>query len=97
MAYHRSYGLDTRIQRQFSFYCLWTRTDGVYGRVVQRFIYSAQSHEDITLQGGGMETMAFLYVQDLLQVTWSVIIRDSLYSEIPNAGSLKEVKILKLT
>lgn len=54
MAYHRKYGLDTRIQRPFNIYGPRIRPDGLYGRVVPRFMQQALKNYDITIHGKGM-------------------------------------------
>ena len=47
MAYHRKFGTDTRIQRPYNVYGPKIRPDGLYGRVVPRFIQQALSGKDI--------------------------------------------------
>ena len=47
MTYNRKFGTDTRIQRHFNVYGPRIRPDGLYGRVVPRFIQQALSGKDI--------------------------------------------------
>lgn len=53
MAYHRNYGVDTRIQRPFNVYGPRIRADSTYGRVVPRFIEQSLSNKHITIHGTG--------------------------------------------
>ena len=96
MAYHRKYGMDTRIQRPFNVYGPRIRPDGLYGRVIPRFIQQALNNEDITLHGNGMQTRSFLYVDDWINATWRMITFDDISGEIFNIGSPEEISILEL-
>ncbi len=75
MAYHRAYGLDTRIIRIFNTYGPRMRADD--GRVVTNFINQALNHDPITVYGDGSQTRSFQYASDLVEgiarlmsVTW---------------------------
>ena len=56
MAYHREYGLDVKIARIFNTYGPRIRADGLYGRVVCRFIVQALSNKPIKVYGDGKHT-----------------------------------------
>ena len=96
MAYHRKFGLDTRIQRPFNVYGPRIRPDGLYGRVVPRFIQQALSNENLTIHGDGKQTRSFLYVDDWVDATWRMITMDGLDGDIFNIGSPDEITILEL-
>jgi UDP-glucuronate decarboxylase len=96
MAYHRKFGIDTRIQRPFNVYGPRIRPDGLYGRVVPRFIQQALNGENITIHGDGKQTRSFLYVDDWVDATWRMIIKEGLNGDIFNIGSSDEVTILEL-
>ena len=96
MAYHRKFGLDTRIQRSFNVYGPRIRPDGLYGRVVPRFIQQALNGENITIHGDGKQTRSFLYVDDWVDATWRMITVDDLDGNIFNIGSPDEITILEL-
>ena len=96
MAYHRKYGLDIRIQRPFNVYGPRIRPDGLYGRVVPRFMEQALKNDDITIHGNGMQTRSFLFVDDWLDATWRLINMDGIDGEIFNIGSPDEITILDL-
>jgi len=64
MAYHRYYGLDTRIVRIFNTYGPRLRLND--GRVISNFIRQALGGEDLTIYGSGRQTRSFCYVSDLI-------------------------------
>lgn len=96
MAYLRQYGLDVRIARIFNTYGPRMRADGVYGRVIPRFVKQALNNEPITIFGDGKQTRSFCYVTDqvegLLRLAWF----DSCKGEVVNIGNPREITILKL-
>ena len=96
MAYHRKFGIDTRIQRPFNVYGPRIRPDGFYGRVIPRFIQQALNGDDITIHGDGKQTRSFLYVDDWVDATWRLVTMDNLDGDIFNIGSPDEIPILKL-
>jgi dTDP-glucose 4,6-dehydratase len=62
MAYHRYYGVDTRIVRIFNTY--GPRMQPRDGRVVSNFIVQALNREPLTVYGDGSQTRSFCYVDD---------------------------------
>lgn len=96
MAYHRQYGLDTRIQRPFNVYGPRIREDGLYGRVIPRFIDQALKNEDITVHGSGNQTRSFLYIDDWLEGTWRYLTKEGLGGNILNIGASHEVTVKEL-
>ena len=91
MAYHRQFGLDTRIQRPFNVYGPGIRPDGQYGRVIPRFILQALKDENITIHGDGTQTRSFLYIDDWVNGTLEFLNARGLSGEILNIGSISEV------
>ncbi len=73
MAYHRKYGLRTRLIRIFNTY--GPRMDTNDGRVVPNFVKQAALNMPITIYGDGSATRSFTYVSDLvdgmLRLLWS--------------------------
>jgi dTDP-glucose 4,6-dehydratase len=65
MAYHRYYGLDTRIVRIFNTY--GPRMQPRDGRVVSNFIVQALNREPLTVYGDGSQTRSFCYVDDEIE------------------------------
>lgn len=96
MAYHREYNIDVRIERPFNVYGPGIRPDGLYGRVIPRFILSALKGDDITIFGDGGQTRSFLYIDDWLNATWKLLNNPSLSGEILNVGSVSEITINSL-
>ena len=62
MAYHRYYGVDTRIVRIFNTY--GPRMQLNDGRVIPNFMKQALRGEDLTVYGDGSQTRSFCYVSD---------------------------------
>ena len=62
MAYHRHYGVDTRLVRIFNTY--GPRLHGGDGRVISNFMVQALRGEDLTVYGEGRQTRSFCYVSD---------------------------------
>jgi dTDP-glucose 4,6-dehydratase len=65
MAYHRKYGLDTRVARIFNSYGPRTRPDD--GRMVPTFISQALAGRVLTVYGDGTQTRSLQYVDDLVE------------------------------
>ena len=64
MAYHRYYGVDTRLVRIFNTY--GPRLQPNDGRVVSNFMIQALQGEPLTIYGDGSQTRSFCYVSDLI-------------------------------
>jgi dTDP-glucose 4,6-dehydratase len=62
MAYHRYYGVDTRLARIFNTYGPRLQSDD--GRVISNFITQALRGEDLSIYGDGSQTRSFCYVSD---------------------------------
>ncbi len=73
MAYHRKYGMATRLIRIFNTY--GPRMDLDDGRVVPNFVKQAVRNEALTIYGDGTATRSFTYVSDLVdgmvRLLWS--------------------------
>jgi UDP-glucuronate decarboxylase len=95
-AYHDQYGLDVRIGRLFNSYGPRLRPDGLYGRVVSRFIVQAQRGDDITVFGDGSQTRSFCYVADSVTGILRFTERNGPSREVLNIGTDEERKILFL-
>ena len=64
MAYHRYYGVDTRIVRIFNTY--GPRLQPTDGRVISNLMTQALLGEELTVFGDGSQTRSFCYVSDLI-------------------------------
>lgn len=71
MAYHRRYGVDTRIIRIFNTYGPRMRPDD--GRVIPNFINQALNGDDVTVYGNGSQTRSFCFVTDLVNAIHNVM------------------------
>jgi len=96
MAYFRKYGLDVKIPRIFNSYGPRLREDGIYGRVISRFIMQALANQPITVYGNGKQTRSFCYVTDTITGLMLLMINPRAKGEVVNIGNTKEVTILEL-
>lgn len=96
MAYLREHGVDIRIARIFNTYGPGMRADGIYGRVVPRFIAQALNNEPITIFGDGSQTRSFCYVTDQVEGLLRLAGSDSAGGNVVNIGNDREVTILEL-
>lgn len=92
MAYHRSYGVDTRIVRIFNTYGPRMRPRD--GRVVSNFIVQALRGEPLTVYGHGQQTRSFCYVSDLVEGIYRLFQSDRI--EPTNVGNPGEFTMLEL-
>ncbi|MGB3148603.1 MAG: UDP-glucuronic acid decarboxylase family protein [Paracoccaceae bacterium] len=63
--YHHKHGIDIRIARIFNTYGPGMCPDD--GRVISNFVTQAIAGRDITLNGDGMQTRSFCFVDDLVE------------------------------
>lgn len=96
MAYHRQHSLNVRIQRPFNVYGPRIREDGIYGRVIPRFIIQALGGQDITIHGDGMQTRSFLFIEDWISATMKFLFAKNTKEIVLNIGSDKEITINEL-
>ncbi len=72
------------------------RAEGVYGRVIPRFIEQALSNKPITIFGDGSQTRSFCYVTDQVEGLLRLAFLEEAKGEVINIGSDKEITILEL-
>lgn len=96
MAYLRQYDLDVRIVRIFNTYGPRMRADGVYGRVIPRFISQALNSKPITIFGDGSQTRSFCYITDQVEGLLRYLTADNLKGEVINIGNPHEYSVLDL-
>lgn len=89
MAYHRKYGMKTRLARIFNTYGPRMRLDD--GRVVPAFIGQVLEGREITLFGDGSQTRSFCYVSDLIEGIFKLAKSDCI--EPVNIGNPFEMSI----
>jgi dTDP-glucose 4,6-dehydratase len=76
MAYHREYGVETRIVRIFNTYGPRMRAND--GRVVTNLVSQALQGRPLTLYGDGTQTRSFCYVSDLIDGICKLLMSDEL-------------------
>lgn len=92
MAYHRTYGVDTRIVRIFNTYGPRMQADD--GRALPAFVSQAFRGEPLTIFGQGSQTRSFCYVSDLVEGLVRLLEVD--YHEPVNLGNPVEITIRQL-
>lgn len=92
MAYHRKYGMNTKIARIFNTYGPRMRQDD--GRVIPTFITQALTSQPLTVFGDGSQTRSFCYVSDLVDGIYKLLLSDA--NEPVNLGSPQEMTVLEL-
>src|SRR5467141_3127765 len=95
-AYHDQYGLDVRIARLFNSYGPRLRAEGLYGRVISRFILQALQGDDITVFGDGSQTRSFSYVTDTVSASLLFMGLDRSSEKVLNIGMNEENNIRDL-
>jgi dTDP-glucose 4,6-dehydratase/UDP-glucuronate decarboxylase len=93
LAYFRKHNLDSRIVRVFNTYGPGSSENET--RVVSKFLRAAINGEPLTVEGNGEQTRTFCYVDDLVDALIKIA-EQGKTGEIYNAGSDKEISILKL-
>lgn len=96
MAYYRQHGIDVRIVRIFNTYGPRMRSDGVYGRVIPRFLNQALNNSPIPIFGDGSQTRSFCYVTDQIVGLLNLAGREGLAGEVVNIGNPYEYTVLEL-
>jgi UDP-glucuronate decarboxylase len=96
VAYRRQHHLNTRIARIFNTYGPRIRLDGIYGRVIPRFIGQALSGDPITVFGDGSQTRSFTYVTDQIEGLLRLASLDAARGQVINIGNVNEITILAL-
>jgi dTDP-glucose 4,6-dehydratase len=92
MAYHREYGLDTKIVRIFNTY--GPRMAPGDGRVVTNFLEQALAGAPLTVYGDGSQTRSFCWVDDEVRGFLSLLASD--WTGPMNIGNPGEFTVLEL-
>jgi dTDP-glucose 4,6-dehydratase len=92
MAYHRRYGMDTKIVRIFNTY--GPRMKKEDGRAIPNFISQALDNQPLTIYGDGKQTRSFCYVSDLIEGIGRFMTAD--FNGPMNIGNPHEVTILEI-
>jgi len=92
MAYHRHYGVDTRIVRIFNTYGPRMRPHD--GRVVSNFIVQALTGEPLSIYGDGSQTRSFCYVDDEVEGIYRLFMNGD--AQPTNIGNPDEYTVQQL-
>jgi nucleoside-diphosphate-sugar epimerase len=92
MAYHREFGLDTKIVRIFNTY--GPRLNPADGRVVSNFLAQAMRGDRLTVHGDGTQTRSFCFVSD--EVEGLLALLESDHVGPMNIGNPSEFSMLEL-
>jgi dTDP-glucose 4,6-dehydratase len=92
MAYHREFGVDTKIVRIFNTY--GPRLGAADGRVVSNFLAQAMRGEALTVYGDGKQTRSFCFVSD--EVDGLLALLESDHVGPMNIGNPDEFTMLEL-
>ena len=92
MAYHRVYGIDTKIARIFNTYGPFLRAED--GRVISNFLAQAIDGRPLTVYGDGSQTRSYCYVDDL--IAGLIALLDSDHVGPMNLGNPNELTVLEL-
>jgi UDP-glucuronate decarboxylase len=95
-AFRRQHHLSTRIARIFNTYGPRIRMDGIYGRVIPRFIDQALNDKPLTVFGDGSQTRSFTYVTDQIEGLLRLAALDSAEGHVINIGNVNEITVLEL-
>ena len=96
IAYNKQYGLDVRIPRIFNSYGPRLREDGLYGRVMSRFIKQAITNQPMTVYGDGKQTRSFCYITDTITGIVLLTSIPKANGEVVNIGNDQEKTILEI-
>jgi UDP-glucuronate decarboxylase len=96
VAYMKQHGLDARILRIFNTYGPRIRSDGIYARVIPRFIDQALSGKSITVFGDGSQTRSFTYVTDQVAGMLTLAGKEEGKGAVVNIGNDREMQIIDL-
>lgn len=91
--YVRKYNIDARIVRVFNTYGRSMALDD--SRVIPRFLQQALHNKPLTVEGKGIQTRTFCYVDDLVDGL-IMVMKKGKKGEVYNLGSNKEVRIIDL-
>lgn len=96
MAYMRKHNIDVRIPRIFNTYGERLRPDGLYGRVLPRFVMQALQGLNITVYGDGQQTRSFCYASDTCDGLIKMLATEKATGLVVNLGNPVETTILEL-
>jgi len=95
MAYHREFGVDTKIVRIFNTY--GPRLGAADGRVVSNFLAQAMRGDSLTVYGDGKQTRSFCFVSDEVEGLCALLESDHVGPvNIGNPGEFTMLELAEL-
>lgn len=92
--FRRQHGVDTRIARIFNTY--GPRMQPHDGRVVSTFIVQALAGEPLTVQGDGLQTRSFCYVDDTVEALLRMMLAPRPLPGPLNVGNPQELRVIDI-
>ncbi len=92
--YQRKFGIKTKIIRIFNTYGPRMQKDD--GRVISNFINQALEGKNITVNGEGLQTRSFCYVDDLVNGIIKVMFSEKTDDQVLNLGNPDEYTIIEI-
>lgn len=92
MAFHRQFGVETRIARIFNTYGSRMRPDD--GRIIPNFFIQALQGQSLSIYGEGKQTRSFCYVSDLVDGLYRLM--QSSERRPVNIGNPRESTIMEI-
>lgn len=96
LAYHRTYGLDTRVVRPFNNYGPRSHFEGDSGEVIPKFILRAMAGKPLVVHGDGSQSRDFMYVEDTAVWLRRLLGEDRLIGDTVNIGTGIDTTVLEL-
>lgn len=87
LAYHRTYGMDTRVVRPFNNYGPRSHFEGDSGEVIPKFILRALAGLPLLVHGSGDQTRDFMFVRDTAFWLAELAEVDTLCGDVVNIGT----------
>jgi UDP-glucose 4-epimerase len=95
-AYHRTYGMDTRVIRPFNNFGPRSHFEGDSGEVIPKFILRALADRPLLIHGDGRQTRDFMYVEDTARWLMQLAGVDELIGDVVNIGSGLDTSVAEL-
>ena len=96
LAYHRTYGMDTRVVRPFNNFGPRSHSGGDSGEVIPKFILRALGGRPLVVHGTGDQTRDFMFVRDAAAWLVRLGLATGLEGEVVNIGTGREISVAQL-